>query len=169
MAKYGKLLLQRLTFQYCDRMGSSRGMREYIEQHLPALQRSLTHHNPDIQIVTEAKRNRFPLVKAEYAQLQADSAYIERHLQQAANIQRQQQQHTQGRDQQQSKPIRAGVPVSSNVVGVKHQSAEDIKSVVWWLTQSQGRAMTSRVPNKHIRSRRPSIQGEWTPNTFARQ
>jgi hypothetical protein len=27
MARYGKVLLQRLTFQYCDRMGSSRGMR----------------------------------------------------------------------------------------------------------------------------------------------
>eukprot|EP00775_Hariotina_reticulata_P013708 gene13708-13830_t len=64
MARYGKVLLQRLTFQYCDRMGSSQGMRDYIQQQLPALKDQLPH----VETVTTVKRNRFPYVKAEYGE-----------------------------------------------------------------------------------------------------
>eukprot|EP00878_Enallax_costatus_P007177 GHUV01007521.1.p1 GENE.GHUV01007521.1~~GHUV01007521.1.p1 ORF type:complete len:169 (+),score=54.61 GHUV01007521.1:323-829(+) len=166
MARYGKLLLQRLTFQYCDRMGSSQGMREYIEHYLPSLKESVKYHNPHIQILTEPKRNRFPLVKAEYAPLANSSlAHLEKQLQQPA-MQYAQQALKHSRRRQQEAAAEAP-RLNSNIVGLKHLSAAEIKSVVWWLTQSQGRPATTRVPNKHIRSRRCSIQGAWTPNTFA--
>lgn len=90
-----------------------------------------------------------------------------------ANLER---QHTVQHEQQLSQPSRtrqqqaaeAG-QLNSNIVGVKHLSAAEIKHIVWWLTQSQGRPTTTRVPNKHIRSRRCSIQGAWTSSTFATQ
>jgi hypothetical protein len=59
--------------------------------------------------------------------------------------------------------------LNSNVIGVKHLEPDAIKQVVWWLSQSQGRPKTRRIPSKHIVSKQPSIQGAWTASTFATQ
>lgn len=45
--------------------------REYIEQHLPALKQSVARQIPDLQVVKVVKRNRFPLVKAQYGKHRA--------------------------------------------------------------------------------------------------
>jgi hypothetical protein len=56
--------------------------------------------------------------------------------------------------------------LNRNVIGVKHASAADIRSVVWWLSQSQCRSTRNRIPAKHIMSKQPSIQGAWSATTF---
>ncbi|WIA09047.1 hypothetical protein OEZ85_008461 [Tetradesmus obliquus] len=173
MARYGKVLLQRLTFQYCDRMGSSRGMREYLDQLLPAF----TKQHPNVQITTVQKRNQFPYVKAEYALLPNDTAHLERQLwQQAQEAAQQQPLRTAAKAKQRTQAAGAAAAaaagparLNSNVIGVKHLEPEAIKQVVWWLSQSQGRPKTSRIPSKHIVSKQPSIQGAWTASTFPTQ
>lgn len=55
---------------------------------------------------------------------------------------------------------------NSNVIGLKHMSAEEVRRVVWWLAQSQGRPRTRPAPGKRVVSSQPSIQGMWTATTF---
>lgn len=165
MARYGKVLLQRLTFQYCDRMGSSQGMRAYLDNLLPAFAKE----NPNVQITTVQKRNQFPYVKAEYALLPNDAAHLERQLWKQAQQAAQQQQPSSKRRPRAAAAATEAERMHSNVIGVKHLAAGDIQQVVWWLSQSQGRPKTRRIPSKHIVSRQPSIQGAWTASTFATQ
>lgn len=160
MARYGQKLLRQLTFQYCDRMGCSVGMREYIQTALPGFQQ----RHPDVKVVTVMRRNQFPLVKAEYDLLPNDAAHLGRILMR----QQQQQQHPQQQQLQQQPLQKQQEPrrLNSNVIGVKQRSAADIRGVVWWLTQSQCRPRTRRIPAKHMVSKQPSIQGAWNATTF---
>eukprot|EP00877_Chromochloris_zofingiensis_P015103 jgi/Chrzof1/9847/Cz04g18060.t1 len=63
MSRYGQRALKRLRFQYCDWWGSSQGIREFIEHHLPAWKEQNRH----IKVETTMKRNHFPFIEAEYA------------------------------------------------------------------------------------------------------
>lgn len=56
--------------------------------------------------------------------------------------------------------------MNSNVIGMKSRSAAEIREVVWWLTQSQCRPRTSRIPARHMVSKHRSIQGPWNATTF---
>lgn len=106
--------------------------------------------------------NNFCLLSLSAAPLANSSlAHLEQNL-------RRQAKHRQ-QNKARAGSVWAAGTLNSNSVGVKHQSATDIKEVVWWLTQSQGRPATRRVPNKHIRTRRHSIQGAWNASTFASQ
>jgi alkaline phosphatase len=115
------------------------------------------------------------------ALLPNDAAHLERQLwQQAQAAQQQQPQQLVSRSRHPKKQrsdaaaaaaaAAEGQPrLNNNVIGVKHLEPRDIQQVVWWLSQSQGRAKTSRIPTKHIVSKQPSIQGVWTASTFAAQ
>jgi hypothetical protein len=83
----------------------------------------------------------------------------------------QQQRPTQQQQQQQQQPqhgSKQSAPprMNSNVIGVKSRSAAEIREVVWWLTQSQCRPRTSRIPARHMVSKHRSIQGPWNATTF---
>lgn len=168
MARYGQVLLRRLTFQYCDRMGCSVGVREYIQDTLPAF----AEQNPHIDVLTLKKRNKFPLVKAEYALLPNDAAHLERVItrqqqaQQQPDQQGQEQEQEQQRQQHLDKQQQQQQRMNSNVIGLKSCSPQEIQELVWWLTQSQCRPRTSRIPVKHVVSKQRSIQGSWTATTF---
>jgi hypothetical protein len=99
-----------------------------------------------------------------------DAAHLGRILmrQQPQQQQQQQQQHPQQQQLQQQPLQKQQEPrrLNSNVIGVKQRSAADIREVVWWLTQSQCRPRTRRIPAKHMVSKQPSIQGAWNATTF---
>ena len=108
-----------------------------------------------------------------------DAAHLERQLwQQAQEAAQQQPLRTAAKAKQRTQAAGAAAAaaaaagparLNSNVIGVKHLEPEAIKQVVWWLSQSQGRPKTSRIPSKHIVSKQPSIQGAWTASTFPTQ
>lgn len=55
-------------------------------------------------------------------------------------------------------------------VGVKQLAADDIATHVAWLRSTVGTANASRrIPLSRKVTRRRSIQGMWTPDTFAAQ
>eukprot|EP00879_Flechtneria_rotunda_P005169 GHRR01005451.1.p1 GENE.GHRR01005451.1~~GHRR01005451.1.p1 ORF type:complete len:171 (+),score=37.79 GHRR01005451.1:332-844(+) len=170
MARYGKVLLQRLTFQYCDRMGCSQGMREYLEQQLPAFAK----RQPHVEVATVIKRNRFPLVEAEYAVLPHNEAHMKRQLRQEAESTLTQASNNYAQQANSNTCIATKTAAGasqrrSNVIGVKHQDAKGIADIVWWLSQSQGRSTQKRIPMKHVDGHRRSIQGQWTASMFAVQ
>lgn len=86
--------------------------------------------------------------------------------QQLAGQQQQQQLTQQQQQQPQQSSKQSTQRMNSNVIGVKSRSAAEIKEVVWWLTQSQCRPRTSRIPARHMVSKHRSIQGPWNATTF---
>jgi hypothetical protein len=82
-------------------------------------------------------------------------------------MQQQQQHRKQSRWQaQQQQPSQEQPRTNTRVVAVNSRSPKQIQQTVWWLTQSQCRPLTSRVPARHIVSKNRSIQGAWTVTTF---
>ncbi|KAL6648603.1 hypothetical protein ACP70R_012827 [Stipagrostis hirtigluma subsp. patula] len=62
MALRGVWQLQKLVVNYCDWGGSSRGIRAFMEAHLPAFKES----NPQLEVVTELVRGQHPNLKGIY-------------------------------------------------------------------------------------------------------
>ncbi|KAK3148045.1 hypothetical protein QOZ80_3BG0289910 [Eleusine coracana subsp. coracana] len=62
MALRGVWQLQKLVVNYCDWGGSSRGIRTFMEQHLPAFR----ENNPHLEVVTELVRGQHPNLKGIY-------------------------------------------------------------------------------------------------------
>lgn len=50
---------------------------------------------------------------------------------------------------------------------LSNKSAEEIQEQVWLLRSSHGRGKDLRVPTSLQLSRNPTIQGQWTVNTYA--
>jgi large subunit ribosomal protein L43 len=64
MATRGVPQLQRIMIRYCDWGGSSSGMRDFIGRELVGFARTV----PQCEIVTEVRRNRHPMIKADYCE-----------------------------------------------------------------------------------------------------
>ncbi|CAL4913183.1 unnamed protein product [Urochloa decumbens] len=62
MALRGVWQLQKLVVNYCDWGGSSRGIRAFMEAHLPAFKEK----NPHLEVVTELVRGQHPNLKGIY-------------------------------------------------------------------------------------------------------
>ncbi|KAL3731402.1 54S ribosomal protein L51, mitochondrial [Eucalyptus grandis] len=62
MALRGVWQLQKLIVSYCNWGGSSRGMRAFMESHLPAFKEV----NPQLEVATELIRGQHPHLKAFY-------------------------------------------------------------------------------------------------------
>ncbi|GMH06842.1 hypothetical protein Nepgr_008682 [Nepenthes gracilis] len=62
MALRGIWQLQKLIVSYCDWGGSSRGIREFMESHLPTLRES----NPQLEVINELIRGQHPHLKGFY-------------------------------------------------------------------------------------------------------
>ncbi|KAK1290653.1 hypothetical protein QJS10_CPB18g00388 [Acorus calamus] len=62
MALKGVWQLQKLVISFCDISGSSRGIRAFMESHLPAFK----ERNPQLELLTELNRGRHPYLKALY-------------------------------------------------------------------------------------------------------
>ncbi|KAK7330993.1 hypothetical protein VNO77_25201 [Canavalia gladiata] len=62
MALRGVWQLNKLIVSYCDWGGSSRGIRAFMESHLPALKEK----NPQLEVVTELIRGQHPHLKGFY-------------------------------------------------------------------------------------------------------
>ncbi|KAK1652223.1 hypothetical protein QYE76_070028 [Lolium multiflorum] len=62
MALRGVWQLQKLVVNYCDWGGSSRGIRAFMESHLPALKEK----NPQLEVVTQLVRGQHPNLKGIY-------------------------------------------------------------------------------------------------------
>ncbi|KAK1566025.1 hypothetical protein QYE76_037643 [Lolium multiflorum] len=62
MALRGVWQLQKLVVNYCDWGGSSRGIRAFMESHLPALKEK----NPQLEVVTQLIRGQHPNLKGIY-------------------------------------------------------------------------------------------------------
>jgi hypothetical protein len=65
------------------------------------------------------------------------------------------------------RPLTAGGAERGRVVGVKNLSREGVEAQVRWLRDSQGRGTHKRVPPRHVISARRSVQGTWSPATWA--
>jgi large subunit ribosomal protein L43 len=63
MARNGVWQLKKLTVNYCDWGGSSRGARDFLQRILP----SFKVHNPQLDIAAQVKRGQHPHLTAEYA------------------------------------------------------------------------------------------------------
>ncbi|KAG5192450.1 thioredoxin-like protein [Tribonema minus] len=62
MATRGVMQLQRIHIRYCDWGGSSQGMRDFIGRELVAFAKAVPH----CEIITEVRRNRHPIIRADY-------------------------------------------------------------------------------------------------------
>ncbi|KZV55272.1 hypothetical protein F511_06749 [Dorcoceras hygrometricum] len=62
MSLRGVWQLQKLVVSFCNWGGSSRGIREFMESHLPAFREK----NPHLEVVTELNRGYHPLLKGLY-------------------------------------------------------------------------------------------------------
>ncbi|GFR43338.1 hypothetical protein Agub_g4408 [Astrephomene gubernaculifera] len=120
MSKYGVWMLERLIIKYCDVGGSSRGMRLFLNEALPAFQ----EQNPQLAVEEVVRRYRHPMLVALYRN---------------------------GR----SKPI-----------CVKNQAPKDIMEHISWLRNSHGRGQEYQVVRSRHLTRSPSVQGQWTVDTF---
>lgn len=56
--------LKRVHIRYCDWGGSSQGMRDFIGKELVNFARAV----PYCEIVTEVRRNRHPIIRADYCE-----------------------------------------------------------------------------------------------------
>ncbi|PNH03404.1 54S ribosomal protein L51, mitochondrial [Tetrabaena socialis] len=121
MSKYGVWMLETLVIKYCDIGGSSRGMRLFLDEALPALKQQ----NPQLGVEEVVRRHRHPMVVALYRT---------------------------GR----SKPV-----------CVKNLAPRDIMDHIMWLRNSHGRGQEYQVVRSRHLTRSPSIQGQWSVNTFA--
>ncbi|KAL6645608.1 hypothetical protein ACP70R_017216 [Stipagrostis hirtigluma subsp. patula] len=65
MALRGVWQLQKLVVNYCDWGGSSRGIRAFMEAHLPAFK----ENNPQLEVVTELVRGQHPNLKGIYRKI----------------------------------------------------------------------------------------------------
>ncbi|CAD6336955.1 unnamed protein product [Miscanthus lutarioriparius] len=65
MALRGVWQLQKLVVNYCDWGGSSRGIRDFMEAHLPAFKEK----NPHLEVVTELVRGQHPNLKGIYSKI----------------------------------------------------------------------------------------------------
>ncbi|KAK9205768.1 hypothetical protein WN943_016038 [Citrus x changshan-huyou] len=70
MALRGTWQLQKLIVGFCDWGGSSRGIRAFMESHLPAFKAS----NPQLEVVTELIRGQHPHLKGLYSKFAIPSS-----------------------------------------------------------------------------------------------
>jgi hypothetical protein len=62
-------------------------------------------------------------------------------------------------------PHRTAGNNASRPIGVKNLATSEIAEHVSWLRTTHGRTGQRRITSKHIVSKRPSIQGPWSPGT----
>ncbi|EIE22936.1 hypothetical protein COCSUDRAFT_83708 [Coccomyxa subellipsoidea C-169] len=62
MARLGVWQLRKLTLNYCNISGSSRGARTFVEDYLPTFKQE----NPHLQVLEDLQPGRHPYLKAEY-------------------------------------------------------------------------------------------------------
>mmetsp|Transcript_3480 Transcript_3480/g.8672 ORF Transcript_3480/g.8672 Transcript_3480/m.8672 type:complete len:117 (-) Transcript_3480:123-473(-) len=67
MARHGAWQLKQLTLKYCEFSGSSRGVREFVDNMLPAF----TRKHPQYDVVAEVRRGRHPFVKGDFVRGEA--------------------------------------------------------------------------------------------------
>eukprot|EP01026_Neomeris_dumetosa_P067586 TRINITY_DN65924_c0_g1_i2.p4 TRINITY_DN65924_c0_g1~~TRINITY_DN65924_c0_g1_i2.p4 ORF type:complete len:161 (-),score=8.08 TRINITY_DN65924_c0_g1_i2:439-861(-) len=115
MSLRGVYQVTRISFIYCDWGGSSRGLRQFIEENLPLLK----YKRPWIKFDTQVRRNKHPLLTATYKS---------------------------GR---------------FRYVSVKNCTPQEIGQFAYYLVNNPGISMRKNVDR--FRTKRPSIQGQWTP------
>eukprot|EP01047_Picozoa_sp_COSAG01_P070259 COSAG01_NODE_10599_length_2124_cov_3.556049_2_plen_146_part_00 len=137
MAQHGQLALRRLTLHYCQRGGSSRGAREFIERDIAEFAR----RNPLVEVHTRVRNGRHPYLQGLFP---AHAARFEA---------------AAGGSYQ---PDRADRTIE---LSVKNLPSEGVLAQIEQLRARTGKKAVRRL-KKWWYSRHPSIQGVWKPGLF---
>jgi hypothetical protein len=160
---------------------------DFVETQLPAFKRD----NPQLSVVTEVVRNKFPLIEAAYhgalcgaLLLGALLAPPPRFAARCGGARTWEPKREGGKrrarhhcvSQQIAPPTTTKQPTTTTggdaahprgrTVGVKHLDAAAVAAHVRALRDTAGHGTRTRVPVRRVISRNPSIQGAWTVATF---